>query len=232
MNNNVSDDELNKFDAIAKRWWDTKGPMKPLHQLNPLRTDYINEHANLVNQRILDIGCGGGILSEAMARAGGMVTGIDRSAAALDAAKQHASEAKINLDYLESTAEEYAKNHPERFDIITCLEMLEHVPNPSAVVSACEKMLKPGGHVFFSTLNRHPKAFLLGIIGAEYVLNLVPKGTHEYAKFIRPSELNDFAEDAHLKLKDMRGIHYNPLTQRFSFGQNVDVNYIACYKKA
>ena len=167
-----------------------------------------------------------------MARAGGMVTGIDMSAAALNAAKQHASEAQINLDYLESTAEDHAQSHPERYDIVTCLEMLEHVPDPGAIVLACEKMLKPGGHVFFSTLNRHPKAYLLAIIGAEYILNLLPKGTHEYAKFIRPSELNGFAENANLILKDMRGIHYNPLTQRFSFGQNVDVNYIACYKKA
>ena len=136
------------------------------------------------------------------------------------------------MDYLESTAEHHAEDHPEHYDIITCLEMLEHVPDPGAIVSACETMLKPGGHVFFSTINRHPKAYLLAIIGAEYILNLLPKGTHEYAKFIRPSELNRFAENAHLNLKDMRGIHYNPLTQHFSFGQNVDVNYITCYKKA
>lgn len=232
MTNNVSDHEIGKFDAMAKQWWDPDGPMKPLHQLNPLRLSYINQHANVTNKRILDVGCGGGILSEAMAASGGLVTGIDMSDDALTAATTHAAAHDINLTYTASTAEAYAERHPGQFDIVTCLEMLEHVPNPTAVVNACVSLTRPGGHVFFSTINRTAKAFLLAIVGAEYVLNLLPKGTHEYEKFIRPSELNLAAEAAHLELINLQGIHYNPLSQTFSLSRKVDVNYIACYKKA
>ncbi len=227
---NVDPNEIHKFNTMAPEWWDPNGPMKPLHQLNPLRLDYINRQAPLRNKKVLDIGCGGGLLAEAMAKEGAIVTGIDMSAAALGAAKQHAEQHQVNVDYQETTIEEFTTTHPHSFDVITCLEMLEHVPNPQAVVASCQQALKPGGTVFFSTINRNPKAFLMAIVGAEYILNLLPKGTHEYKKLIKPSELNAFAEQAHLQLENMVGVHYNPLSGRFWFGKNVDVNYMMCYR--
>ena len=231
VNKNVDQHEINKFDQMAEQWWDTSGPMKPLHQLNPLRLNFIKQHATVSNKKIVDIGCGGGILSEALARDGGLVTGIDQSEDALEAAKQHAKTHQVNLDYLAITAEEFSRQQAEQFDVVTCLEMLEHVPEPASVVQACAQLLKPGGKVFFSTLNRNLKSFLMAIVGAEYVLNLLPRGTHEYAKFLKPSEINQFAESAKLQLVELTGIHYNPIMQSFKLKSNVDVNYICCYEK-
>ncbi len=231
MMSNVDPNEIHKFSDIASTWWDPKGPMKPLHALNPHRLDYIQQHSKLVNQRVLDVGCGGGLLSEAMAKQGALVTGIDMSEKALNAAKAHAEQGGVNVDYLHTTAEALAQSKPAPFDVITCLEMLEHVPDPQSIVNACVECLKPGGRVFFSTINRNPKAFLMAIVGAEYILNLLPKGTHEYAKLIKPSELHGFCHNAQLTLIDMVGIHYNPLTNRFHLNQNPDVNYMVCYEK-
>ncbi len=231
VNKNVDQHEINKFDQMAEQWWDINGPMKPLHQLNPLRLNFIKQHATVSNKKIVDIGCGGGILSEALARDGGLVTGIDQSEDALGAAKQHANTHQVNLDYLAITAEEFSRQQVEQFDVVTCLEMLEHVPEPASVVQACAQLLKPGGKVFFSTLNRNLKSFLMAIVGAEYVLNLLPRGTHEYAKFLKPSEINQFAESAKLQLVELTGIHYNPIMQSFKLKSNVDVNYICCYEK-
>jgi 2-polyprenyl-6-hydroxyphenyl methylase / 3-demethylubiquinone-9 3-methyltransferase len=228
--NNVDPEEIKKFDSIAANWWDPEGPMKPLHILNPLRIDYIKKHHDITNQCILDVGCGGGILSEALAQQGGLVTGIDMSKDALSVAQQHAAKNNINLDYQHSSIEQFASNNPAPFDIITCLEMLEHVPDFPAIIKTCQQLLKPGGSLFISTINRTPKSFLFAIVGAEYVLRLLPRGTHEYAKFIQPSELNEAAKKSDLTLNDITGIHYNPLTQNFSFKQNVSVNYITHYK--
>ena len=231
MNSNVDPNEIEKFDQIAKEWWDENGPMKPLHRLNPYRLAYIKKHSTVSNKRIVDIGCGGGILAESMAIDGGLVLGIDKSQAALNAARHHAENNQVNLEYQNSTAEALSEQKPHQFDTVTCLEMLEHVPEPAHVIQACANLVKPGGKVFFSTLNRNLKSFLFAIVGAEYVLNLLPRGTHEYAKFIKPSELNRWAQDASLNLVDLTGIHYNPITQGFSLKPNVDVNYICCYEK-
>lgn len=231
MANNVDKNEIEKFDKMAEQWWNPKGPMKPLHQLNPLRLDFIKQNTSVSNKRIVDIGCGGGILSEALARDGGLVTGIDQSEDALGAAMQHAKTHQVNLDYLAITAEEFSQQKAEQFDVVTCLEMLEHVPEPASVIQACAQLLKPGGKVFFSTLNRNLKSFMMAIVGAEYVLKLLPRGTHEYAKFLKPSEINQFAENTGLKLVELTGIHYNPIMQSFKLKSNVDVNYICCYEK-
>ena len=228
---NVDPAELAKFDALAARWWDKDGDFRPLHQINPLRLDWIRQHVDLSGRSIVDIGCGGGILAESMAEAGAHVTGIDMAEGPLSVARLHQIESGIEVDYRQSTAEQLAAAEAGTYDVVTCLEMLEHVPDPSAVIRSCAELLKPGGHVFFSTINRNPKSFVFAIVGAEYILNLLPKGTHEYDKFIRPSELEQWARDAGLELTDSIGLHYNPLTREYSLGANVDVNYLMYFQR-
>ena len=228
---NVDPAEMAKFNGLAARWWDTEGDFRPLHQINPLRLDWIRERVELSGQRVVDVGCGGGILTESMAAAGADVTGIDMAEAPLAVARLHQLESGAKVEYRNARAEDLAAEQPGRFDTVTCLEMLEHVPDPSAVVEACMTLARPGGHLFFSTINRNPKSFLFAIVGAEYVLRLLPRGTHEYQKFIRPSELEASARRAGLELTDSTGMHYNPLTRIYSLGPNVDVNYIHYYRK-
>jgi 2-polyprenyl-6-hydroxyphenyl methylase / 3-demethylubiquinone-9 3-methyltransferase len=224
---NVDQREISKFDALAARWWDPEGEFKPLHRINPLRLGYIETRAgNLQNRRILDIGCGGGLLAEALAARGAAVTGLDMAEAPLAVARLHLKESGLTVDYRQATAEAWAAEHPARYDIVTCMEMLEHVPDPAAVIRACAELVKPGGQVFFSTINRNLKSFLMAVVGAEYLLRLIPRGTHEYAKFIRPSELAGWARHAGLELKHSTGIHYDPLSRHYRLGGNVDVNYI------
>jgi 2-polyprenyl-6-hydroxyphenyl methylase / 3-demethylubiquinone-9 3-methyltransferase len=231
---NVDAQELAKFSALAHRWWDPESEFRPLHQINPLRLEWIDSLANLAGKTVVDVGCGGGILAEAMARRAAAVTGIDLAARPLGVARLHALEAGIaNVSYREIAAEGLAAEQPGHFDVVTCMEMLEHVPDPASTVRACAAMVKPGGWVFFSTLNRNPKSFLFAIVGAEYVLGLLPKGTHEYARFIRPSELARHARDAGLQMQGMRGMEYNPLTRRYWLSANTSVNYLmACRKPA
>ena len=228
--NNVDAQELAKFSELAHRWWDPESEFRPLHQINPLRLEWIDELATLRGKQVLDVGCGGGILAEAMARRASHVTGIDLATKPLGVARLHALEAGVaNLDYREIATEALAAEQPCSFDVVTCMEMLEHVPDPSAVVRACATLVKPGGWVFFSTLNRNPKSFLFAIVGAEYVLRLLPRGTHEYARFIRPSELARWSRDAGLGLHGSRGMEYNPFTRRYWLSDNTSVNYlIAC----
>ena len=228
---NVDDLEISKFEALASRWWDPNSEFKPLHDINPLRLSYISQHVNLAEKRILDIGCGGGILSEALAHHGASVTAIDKAEASLSVAKLHLLESQLDISYLDSTAEEFAEAQPEQFDVVTCLEMLEHVPAPCSVVASCQRLVKPGGLVFFSTINRNPKSYLFAIIGAEYLLNLLPRGTHDYAKLIKPSELAAWSRHANLALRDQIGMGYNPLTKRYFLQNSLDVNYLACYEK-
>ena len=228
---NVDELEIKKFDELAARWWDPNSEFKPLHEINPLRMNYISRQINLAEKNVLDIGCGGGILAEAMAHHGAKVTAIDLANASLSVAKLHQLESKLNIDYRISSAAHIAESEPEHYDVVTCMEMLEHVPEPSSIVRACNELVKPGGFVFFSTINRNPKAYLFAIIGAEYLLNLIPKGTHDYGKFIRPSELARWCRENSLKLKGQIGIGYNPLTKRYFLEDNVDVNYIAFYQK-
>ena len=223
---NVDTAEIAKFDGLAARWWDTEGDFKPLHDINPARSEYINRHAPLAGQRVLDIGCGGGILAETMTRLGASETAIDMAEAPLAVARLHLKKSQLSIDYLRDTAESHAAANPGAYDIVTCLEMLEHVPDPSAVVAACAQLVKPGGAVFFSTINRNPKSFVMAILGAEYVLGLLPKGTHEYAKLIRPSELAEWARDAGLDVRESTGMHYNPFTRECRLGGNVHVNYV------
>ena len=224
---NVDEQELAKFEALASRWWDPDSEFKPLHDLNPLRLDYIDQRVGgLTDQRALDVGCGGGILAESMAQRGAQVLGIDMGEAPLAVARLHQLESGVALDYRRITAEELAGKEPASFDVVTCMEMLEHVPDPASTIQACARLLKPGGHLFFSTINRNPKAYLFAIIGAEYVLRLLPKGTHDYRKFIRPSELDGWARAAGLSLLDLTGLHYNPLTRRYWLGPGVSVNYM------
>jgi 2-polyprenyl-6-hydroxyphenyl methylase/3-demethylubiquinone-9 3-methyltransferase len=224
---NADPAELAKFSELAHRWWDPESEFRPLHQINPLRLDWIQSLNPLSGQRVLDVGCGGGILSDAMARAGAQVTGIDLATKALKVAQLHALEAQTpNVNYREISAEALAQEAPGSFDTVTCMEMLEHVPNPASVVRACASLVKPGGWVFFSTLNRNPKSFLLAIVGAEYVLNMLPKGTHEYAKFIRPSELAGDCRQSGLEVKESRGMSYNPITRRYWLNQDTSVNYL------
>ena len=223
--------EVAKFNALASRWWDPQGEFKPLHQINPLRLNWIRENAELAGKRVIDIGCGGGILSESMAEAGAEVTGIDKAGAALTVAKLHKVESGVDVNYVETTAEEIAAEQPESFDVVTCLEMLEHVPDPTSVIKACRDLVKPGGHVFFSTINRNPKSFMFAIVGAEYLLRLLPAGTHEYKKFIKPSELDVWARDAQLELQNTTGMHYNPLTETYWLAPNMDVNYLMHYQR-
>lgn len=228
---NVDDAEIAKFEELAHRWWDPNSEFKPLHDINPLRVDYIDQRAGLDGKRVLDVGCGGGILSEAMAARGAKVTGIDMGEAPLSVARLHGLESHIEVDYLRITAEEFAEQQAGQYDIVTCLEMLEHVPEPDSVIAACARLVKDDGHVFFSTINRNPKAYAFAIVGAEYLLRLLPKGTHDYAKFIRPSELDSWARGAELRIQDITGMVYNPLTRRYSLGRDIDVNYLAHYRK-
>ncbi len=228
---NVDAAEMAKFNGLASRWWDKEGDFRPLHQINPLRLDWIRERVDLGGKEVVDVGCGGGILTEAMAGAGATVTGIDMADAPLAVARLHKAESGAEVDYRQMRAEDLAAEKPGTYDVVTCLEMLEHVPDPSQVIEACKTLVRPGGHVFFSTINRNPKSFLFAIVGAEYVLRLLPKGTHEYEKFIRPSELEQWARQSGLQLTDTTGLHYNPLTRVYSLGANVDVNYIQYYRR-
>jgi 2-polyprenyl-6-hydroxyphenyl methylase/3-demethylubiquinone-9 3-methyltransferase len=223
---NVDPAEIQKFSALAHRWWDPQSEFRPLHEINPLRVDYIDRHAGLRGKHVLDVGCGGGILSEGMAERGAIVTGIDLADKPLKVAQLHLLESGRKVEYRKISAEDMALERPRHFDIVTCLEVLEHVPDPASTVRACAQALKPGGQAFFATLNRNPKSFLLAIIGAEYVLRLLPRGTHEYANFIKPSELAAICRNAGLAVADIVGMTYNPVTRVFSLGRNTDVNYI------
>ena len=228
---NVDLGELAKFNALASRWWDTEGEFGALHEINPLRLDWIRQHVKLAGCKAVDIGCGGGILAESMSAANATVTGIDMAEGPLAVARLHQHESGIEVDYRESTAEALAAAEPGEYDVVTCLEMLEHVPDPSQVVRSCAELVKPGGHIFFSTINRNPKSFLFAIVGAEYVLRLLPRGTHEYEKFIRPSELEAWAREAGLELRSSIGMHYNPVTMEYSLGPNLDVNYLMYFQR-
>lgn len=223
---NVDAGELSKFGELAHKWWDKNSEFKPLHEINPLRLNYINKAVNLSGKTVLDVGCGGGILSESMAEKGAMVTGIDLGEKALKVAQLHSLETGIAVNYQLIAVEKLAEEMPASFDIVTCMEMLEHVPDPASVILACSRLVKPGGTVFFSTINRNPKAYLLAVIGAEYVLNMLPRGTHDYAKFIKPSELSNWARHADLTLISTKGMSYNPITQVYSLGDDVSVNYM------
>jgi len=223
---NADPAELEKFANLAHRWWDKTSEFKPLHAINPLRLNFIDGLVNLQGKRILDVGCGGGILSESMAERGADVTGIDLGDKALKVAKLHQLESGSKVDYRLISAEDLAKEQPLSFDVVTCMEMLEHVPDPEAIVSACAQLVKPGGSVFFSTINRNPKAYLFAVIGAEYVLNMLPKGTHEYQKLIKPSELSSWARHTGLNVCQLKGMGYNPLTDHYSLSDDVSVNYL------
>ena len=229
---NADPAELAKFSELAHRWWDPESEFRPLHQINPLRLEWINRLCPLQAQQVLDVGCGGGILSDSMARKGAQVLGVDLSTKALKVAALHALETNTpNVKFQEISAEALADQQPASFDVVTCMEMLEHVPDPSSIVRACATLAKPGGWVFFSTLNRNPKSFLFAIVGAEYLLNLLPRGTHEYAKMIRPSELARYAREAGLELQQTRGMSYNPITRRYWLGEDASVNYLFAMKK-
>ena len=228
---NVDPGELAKFDALASRWWDPDGEFRSLHDINPLRLDWIRQYVTLDGARAVDIGCGGGILAESMAMAGATVTGIDMADGPLAVARLHLHESGASVDYRQMTAEELADAEPAAFDVVTCLEMLEHVPDPARVVRSCAELVRPGGHVFFSTINRNPKAFLFAIVGAEYLLKLLPGGTHEYEKFIRPSELESWAREAGLQLEASIGMHYNPVTREYALGPGLDVNYLMFFTR-
>ncbi len=229
---NVDQAELNKFAELAHKWWDKTSEFKPLHEINPLRLKWMDDAVPLNGKRVLDVGCGGGILSESMVQKGAQVTGIDLAEKSLNVAKLHSLESGVAVDYQMVAVEALAETQPESFDVVTCLEMLEHVPNPASVVAACAKLAKPGGHVFFSTINRNPKAYLLAVVGAEYLLNMLPKGTHDYEKFIKPSELASWARSAGLSLEAQTGMYYNPLAKQYSLGDGLDVNYLVHMVKA
>jgi len=224
---NYDPQEIRKFEELASRWWDPNSEFKPLHEINPLRLNYIDQFAQIGGKKVVDIGCGGGILSDSMAAHGAAsVTGIDMGAAPLNVARLHQLESGQEVDYRQITAEALAEEQPCSYDIVTCMEMLEHVPEPESIVNACFKLVKPGGHVFFSTINRNPKSYLFAIIGAEYLLRMLPKGTHDYRKFIRPSELHEWSRHAGLDVKDLSGMSYNPFTRVYSLGKDIDVNYL------
>jgi 2-polyprenyl-6-hydroxyphenyl methylase/3-demethylubiquinone-9 3-methyltransferase len=230
---NVDQAELAKFSDLAHRWWDPESEFRPLHQINPLRLEWINGIAPLQGKKVLDVGCGGGILTDAMARSGAQALGIDLATKSLKVAQLHALEAQTpNVQYREVAVEALAAEQPESFDVVTCMEMLEHVPDPSSIVRACARLVKPGGHVFFSTLNRNAKSFLFAIVGAEYVLKLLPRGTHEYAKFIRPSELARDCREAGLDWQHTRGMEYNPITRRYWMSNDTSVNYLVATQRA
>jgi 2-polyprenyl-6-hydroxyphenyl methylase/3-demethylubiquinone-9 3-methyltransferase len=223
---NVDPAELQKFATLAHRWWDQNSEFKPLHEINPLRLDFIDQRAQLTGKRVLDVGCGGGILTESMVQRGADVTGIDLGEKALKVARLHSLESGIKVDYRLVSVEALATEEPESFDVVTCMEMLEHVPDPAAIISACSRLVKPGGHVFFSTINRNPKAYLFAVVGAEYVLNMLPKGTHEYEKFIKPSELSAYVRRSGLMVAGLKGMSYNPLSKRYWLDDDVSVNYL------
>ncbi len=230
---NVDPAEIAKFDALASRWWDPEGEFRPLHEMNPLRLAWIDRRAGGLNGlRALDVGCGGGILSESMAASGANVTGIDLAEAPLEVAKLHLLESGEKVEYLQIAVEALAEQREGDYDVVTCMEMLEHVPDPASVIRACRRLVKPGGDIFFSTINRNPKSFLMAIVGAEYLLRLLPRGTHEYARFIRPSELEAWGRAAGLNAAGISGLHYNPLTGKFSSGGDVDVNYLMHFRRA
>ena len=231
MDSNIDTGEIAKFNALAARWWDPQGEFKPLHDINPLRLEFIAERAPLEGRKALDVGCGGGLLSEGLAARGADVTGIDLADGALDVARLHLLESGLRVDYRAISAEALAAESPESYDVVTCMELLEHVPDPASLVAACARLVRPGGRVFFSTLNRHPKAYLFAILGAEYVLRMLPKGTHDYARFIRPSELAHAMRSAGLSLREMTGLSYNPFDRRYRLGRDIDVNYLVYAEK-
>lgn len=230
-NANVDPIEIAKFSESAAHWWDLNGEFKMLHELNPLRLEFVNQHAPLAGKTVIDIGCGGGILTESMAKLNANVTGIDMSEAALSVAQLHLHESNLKVEYIHTTAEKMAAERPGQYDIVTCMEMLEHVPDPTSIIRACASLVKPGGNLFFSTLNRNIKSYLFAIVGAEYALKLLPKGTHDFSKFIRPSELDEWSRQAGLSAKEMMGIHYNPLTKKFRLNEDISVNYLVWLKK-
>ena len=232
METNVDLSEVKQFDALASRWWDRDGPCKPLHDLNPLRLQFIEQHAPLFEKKVLDVGCGGGILTESLAKAGAHVAGIDLAIDALKVADLHQKTLDLGIDYQCCSVEGWAAGQAEHYDVITCMEMLEHVPDPMSIVHACATLIKPGGKVFFSTLNRHPLAYLKAIIGAEYVLNLLPRGTHDYAKFIKPAELAAWGRGALLECTALKGLTYNPFSKQYKLTKNVDTNYLVCMTKS
>jgi len=226
IDKNVDPAEIEKFNNLASRWWDQNSEFKPLHEINPLRVNYINQHSPVAGLKVADIGCGGGLVSEGLAQLGAHVTGIDMGEAPISVAKLHLLESQLDVEYLQTTAEQLAAERAGQYDVVTCLEMLEHVPEPASVIAACAKLVKPNGHVYFSTINRNPKAWLFAIVGAEYILNLLPKGTHEYEKLIKPAELDNWSREAGLATKRMIGMHYNPFTKQYKLDQGVDVNYL------
>ncbi len=229
---NVDPAEIKKFSDLASRWWDRESEFKPLHEINPLRLDYIIQHANgLANKKIIDIGCGGGILADSMSKIGGAVTGIDMGEAPLSVAKLHQLESGQKVEYRQITAEQIAEEHPSQYDVVTCMEMLEHVPDPESVIQACAKLVKPGGDLFVSTINRTAKAFAFAIVGAEYVLQMLPKGTHQYEKFIKPSEIGRWARSNKLELKNIIGMHYNPISKVYKLDKGTEVNYLMHFVK-
>ena len=223
---NFDPQEIAKFEELASRWWDPDSEFKPLHEINPLRLEYIERRSSLKGKAVVDIGCGGGILAESMALKGANVLGIDMGKAPLSVAQLHKLESGAELDYQQITAEELADKEPGKYDVVTCMEMLEHVPDPSSVIAACSKLVKPDGHVFFTTINRNPKSYLFAIVGAEYIMKILPKGTHDYSKFIKPSELESWARTADLHLRELTGMSYNILSKKYSLGHNVTVNYL------
>ena len=228
---NVDPSEIAKFEALASRWWDKTSEFKPLHDINPLRVNYIDERASLAGKKVLDVGCGGGILSEAMAHRGATVSGIDMGEAPLAVAQLHSLESGVSINYRRITAEELSEQEAGTYDIVTCLEMLEHVPSPLSVIQACQRLLKPGGDLFLSTINRNPKSYLFAIIGAEHILKMLPKGTHEFKKFIKPSELANYVRNANLEMLDLTGMTYNPIIKEYKLSRDVDVNYLMHTKK-
>ena len=228
---NIDPAEIKKFEDLASRWWDKQGEFKPLHEMNPLRLNFINTGSPLEGKSVCDVGCGGGILTESRAGCGADATGIDMGKAPLSVARLHALESELEIDYQQITAEAMAEQNPAKFDVVSCMEMLEHVPDPSSIIAACFKLLKPGGSAYFSTINRNPKAYMMAIVGAEYMMKMLPRGTHDYAKFIRPSELDEWARDAGFELTNLKGVSYNPFTGLFSQSQDVDVNYMVHYRR-
>lgn len=228
---NIDQTEINKFNKHAARWWDKEGDLKSLHDINPLRLGFIADNSTLKSSSLIDVGCGGGILTEALAKAGAATTGIDMSEEALKVARLHAIESELTIDYQHITVEEMAEKNPAAFDTVTCLEMLEHVPDPASVIKSCASLVKPGGDLFFSTLNRNPKSYLFAILGAEYILQLLPKGTHDYQKFIKPSELDAWLRECGCEIVSMKGMDYNPLSKHYSLTSNVSVNYLVYARK-
>jgi 2-polyprenyl-6-hydroxyphenyl methylase/3-demethylubiquinone-9 3-methyltransferase len=226
-NHNVDHAEISKFEELASRWWDPQSEFKPLHDINPLRLDYIDQRAAIRGKRVLDVGCGGGILAESMALRGAEVTGIDMGEAPLEVARLHMLESGAKLEYRQITAESLAAEMPGQFDVVTCMEMLEHVPDPGSVIAACAALVKPGGQLFFSTINRNPKAYLFAVVGAEYLLRMLPRGTHDFSKFIRPSELEQWSRAAGVELRELTGMVYNPFSRQYTLGRDLDVNYMA-----